>query len=62
MSAKTLKQLERFVEGGTVIYHGLDGYGIKWGRMRVDADAILRTLVLERNTSAMIMICHGVKN
>ena len=28
---------------GTVVYHGLDGYGIKWGRMRVDADTILRT-------------------
>ena len=28
---------------GTVVYHGLDGYGIKWGRVRVDVDAILRT-------------------
>ena len=28
---------------GTVVYHGLDGYGIKWGRIRVDGKAILDT-------------------
>ncbi len=26
---------------GTVVYHGLDGYGIQWGEVDVDADAIL---------------------
>lgn len=26
---------------GTVVYHGLDGYGIKWGRVAVDMDVIL---------------------
>lgn len=26
---------------GTVVYHGLDGYGIRWGRLQVDVDAIL---------------------
>jgi hypothetical protein len=28
---------------GTVVYHGLDGYGIKWGHIRVDEDAMLAT-------------------
>ena len=28
---------------GTVVYHGLDGYGIKWGRVRMDEKAILST-------------------
>ena len=28
---------------GTVVYHGLDGYGIMWGRVQVDLDAILAT-------------------
>lgn len=26
---------------GTVIYHGLDGYGIRWGRIAVEVDKIL---------------------
>lgn len=26
---------------GTVVYHGLDGYGIVWGRKTVDVEAIL---------------------
>ena len=26
---------------GTVVYHGLDGYGIVWGRIAVDVDAVL---------------------
>ena len=26
---------------GTVVYHGLDGYGIRWGRWEVDVQAIL---------------------
>ena len=25
---------------GTVVYHGLDGYGIKWGRHVVPVDAL----------------------
>lgn len=25
---------------GTVVYHGLDGYGIQWGRVEVDVDEI----------------------
>jgi len=25
---------------GTVTYHHLDGYGIRWGRMAVDVDAL----------------------
>ena len=25
----------------TVVYHGLDGYGIRWGRIAVDVDEIL---------------------
>ena len=25
---------------GTVVYSGLDGYGIKWGRIRIDLKAI----------------------
>lgn len=25
---------------GTVVYHGLDGYGIQWDRIKVDADMI----------------------
>ena len=28
---------------GTVVYHGLDGYGIKWGRHDVDEAKILET-------------------
>lgn len=31
---------------GTVVYHGLDGYGIRWGRIAVDVDAILATCPL----------------
>lgn len=27
---------------GTVVYHGLDGYGIRWGRVAVDEGTILR--------------------
>jgi len=27
---------------GTVVYHGLDGYGIKWGRVSPDLEQILR--------------------
>lgn len=27
---------------GTVVYHHLDGYGIRWGRIQVDADALNR--------------------
>lgn len=26
---------------GTVVYHGLDGYGIQWGRVAVDLDEIM---------------------
>lgn len=26
---------------GTVVYHGLDGYGIMWGKHKVPVDAIL---------------------
>lgn len=26
---------------GTVVYHGLDGYGIQWGRKAVDLQAIM---------------------
>lgn len=26
---------------GTVVYHGLDGYGIVWGRQEVNVEAIL---------------------
>ncbi len=26
---------------GTVVYHGLNGYGIRWGRLIVDVEAIL---------------------
>ncbi len=26
---------------GTVVYHGLDGYGIQWGEVDVDVTAIL---------------------
>ncbi len=26
---------------GTVVYHGLDGYGIRFGRHAVDAEALL---------------------
>ncbi len=26
---------------GTVVYHGLDGYGIMWGEIEVDAEKIL---------------------
>jgi hypothetical protein len=26
---------------GTVVYHSLDGYGIQWGRVAVDVEAIL---------------------
>jgi len=26
----------------TVVYHGLDGYGIRWGRITVDPEQILR--------------------
>ena len=26
---------------GTVVYHGLDGYGIKWGRLQVPVDELL---------------------
>lgn len=26
---------------GTVVYHGPDGYGIKWGRINVDVNVIL---------------------
>ena len=26
---------------GTVVYHGLDGYGIQWGELDVDVEAIL---------------------
>lgn len=25
---------------GTVVYHHLDGYGIRWGRIEVDAEAL----------------------
>lgn len=28
---------------GTVVYHGLDGYGIQWGRVEVNAETILAT-------------------
>lgn len=27
---------------GTVVYHGLDGYGIQWGEIEVDVEAILQ--------------------
>jgi len=27
---------------GTVVYHGLDGYGIRWGRVGIDSDKILQ--------------------
>ena len=27
---------------GTVVYHGLDGYGIQWGEIEVDVEAILK--------------------
>lgn len=27
---------------GTVVYHHLDGYGICWGRIQVDAEALNR--------------------
>lgn len=27
---------------GTVVYHHLDGYGIRWGRLDVDVDALNR--------------------
>jgi len=26
---------------GTVVYHGLDGYGIQWGNIRADVERIL---------------------
>ena len=26
----------------TVVYHGLDGYGIQWGELEVDVEAILK--------------------
>ena len=26
---------------GTVVYHGLIGYGIRWGRIDIDIDSIL---------------------
>lgn len=25
---------------GTVVYHHLDGYGIRWGRIQVDVEAL----------------------
>jgi len=27
---------------GTVVYHGLDGYGIQWGEIKVDVEEILK--------------------
>jgi hypothetical protein len=34
---------------GTVVYHGLEGYGIIWGRQIVDVEAILLTTPLFTN-------------
>jgi hypothetical protein len=31
---------------GTVVYHGLDGYGIKWGRHKVDEAEVGRYVPL----------------
>ncbi len=39
MKAGTIVRLPDGREG-TVVYHGLDGYGIKWGRISVDAEMI----------------------
>ena len=27
---------------GTIVYHSLDGYGIQWGRVRIERDEILK--------------------
>ena len=27
---------------GTIVYHGLDGYGIRWGRLDLDLEPILQ--------------------
>jgi len=40
MKAGTIVRLEDGREG-TVVYHGLDGYGIRFGRHVVDAEMLL---------------------
>ena len=40
MKPGTIVRLEDGREG-TVVYHGLDGYGIQFGRVPVDVDVIL---------------------
>lgn len=39
MSPGTIVKLPDGREG-TVVYHGPDGYGIRWGRISIDTDAI----------------------
>lgn len=41
MKAGTIIRLPDGREG-TVVYHGLDGYGIQWGRKEVNLEEILR--------------------
>ena len=40
MKAGTIVRLPDGREG-TVVYHGLDGYGIRWGRIDVDMETVM---------------------
>ncbi len=50
MKAGTIVRLPDGREG-TVVYHGLDGYGIRWGRTAINYEAIMQG---DGNTMAFI--------